>query len=64
MQYDFRLLNAGSILILTPLTIPATEWIEKNLSDDRMYWNSGVCIEPRYMPAILDGIAADGFSIQ
>jgi hypothetical protein len=62
---DFRLQNEGSIVLLRPLTPGAVDWVNIHIGEDNGYqpnWPS-VLIEPRYVEAILQGIAEDGMSV-
>lgn len=60
---DFLISDHGSIVILTALTEEAEIWVEDHLPEDRLTWGrSGTVIEPRYVGAILDGIANDGLT--
>ena len=55
MTPDFRTVNHGSIITLTPCTPEAVEWVNENLPD---HFNGA--IEPRYFNDIAEGIIADG----
>lgn len=62
---DFRLQNAGSIVLLHPLTPSAVEWVNEYIGENSGYqpqWPS-VLIEPRYVEPILQGIADAGMSV-
>ena len=63
IEPDFVVEDHGSIFLLRALTPAANSWIEENLSEDRMTFCSAVVIESRYVVDILEGIAADGFSV-
>jgi hypothetical protein len=60
---DFAVENHGTIILLQPLTRAASEWVEENLSADRLHYAGAVVIEPRYLTDIVDGIRADGLEI-
>lgn len=60
---DFRVLNAGSIYVVTPLNEDARAWVEENVSDDRVSFGRGFAVEPRYVENLLEGIAAAGFEV-
>ena len=59
---DFTLENHGSICILKPHTPEADSWIEESISEEHQCWGTGIVIEPRYVGAILEGIAASGLT--
>lgn len=60
---DFRFHNCGSIVLLTPLTPVADEWVDENLPDDRMTFGASIVIEPRYVDPIVKGLINDGLTI-
>ncbi len=62
---DFRLIDAGSILLLAPLADAAREWVNENIGADNGYqpYYPTVLIERRYLPAIVEEILSEGFSL-
>lgn len=65
MTTDFTVDNHGSILILNAHTEAAKAWVDEHLPDDRQTWGQcGTVVEPRYIGDIVQGIAADGLSIE
>ena len=66
-ELDFKLENHGSLFLLQPLTSPAKEWMNQNLpvdSPETQFWTDAIVIEPRYVPAIVDGIVGDGLVLR
>jgi hypothetical protein len=64
-RIDFEFVEHGSICLLTPMTPAANDWDEANIPKDAMRWGAcSVVIEPRYAPSILEGIAADGLTVE
>jgi len=61
---DFLFVDHGSLCILTPRTPETSEWVEQHISPDALYWGGGVVIEPRYVAAILEGLQADGLTVE
>ncbi|HXX13284.1 MAG TPA: hypothetical protein VEJ47_00125 [Candidatus Eremiobacteraceae bacterium] len=57
---DFAVHNHGSIILLEPLSVAAFQWIEDHLPEDRLTFGNSVCIEPRYLGPILEGIKDEG----
>lgn len=53
---DFRLLNAGTIILLTPVSAAATRWARVNLPHHALRWGDAVCVEPSYFPTIAAAI--------
>lgn len=64
---DFQVLNAGSIVILTPISPEADAWVEENvgINDETQFWGKkGIVVEPRYIVDIVNGITEAGFEIE
>jgi hypothetical protein len=63
---DFTVRNEGSILLLTPHTGPARNWIDEHIGSENGYQPlyPTVVIEPRYVIAILEGIRVAGLEIE
>jgi hypothetical protein len=62
---DFDFYTDGSIGLLTPLTPAAHDWADEHLPEDRMLWGKhSIVVEPRYVGAILEGIAEDGLTVR
>jgi hypothetical protein len=65
MTADFDLANHGSICLLTPRTPAGHDWAEANLPDDAQRWGPcSIVVEPRYVQAIIDGVEADGLTVE
>ena len=62
-NYDFNVSNHGSIYVLTAITEDAVQWATDHLPDDAPQWEGGVAIEANYLWAILEGIDADGLTV-
>lgn len=60
---DFFIANHGSVVILTPMTDNAREWVDERIPVDALGFGRGICIEPRYLDDIIDGITGDGLTI-
>ena len=63
---DFTIRDEGSILLLTPHTEPARNWIDEHIGRDNGFqpWYPTVVIEPCYVIAILEGIRESGLSLR
>jgi hypothetical protein len=64
--FDFTVQDEGSIVILHPCNDAAGAWIDDYLyADDGFpqWFGGGIAIEPRFMAAIVDGIADAGLTI-
>ena len=55
-EADFTFRDEGTIVLLTPQSVAAHEWIEVNLPDDAQWFANAICIERRYFQPILEGI--------
>jgi hypothetical protein len=61
---DFLIINHGSIVTFKPLTEEAEAWCEEKLvGDDVMWFGGAVVVEPRYAEPIMEGIVADGLTV-
>lgn len=62
---DFLLTSHGSLCTLLPVTEPAIEWTEENLSGPEVqYWCGAVVVEPRYVGDIVAGLRDDGLTVE
>lgn len=60
MTPDFTTANHGTIVMLTPCTPDARDWVDENLPADVLTLGEAIAIEPRYFNDIAEGIIADG----
>ena len=63
---DFIIRDEGSILLLTPRTELARNWIDEHIGRDNGFqpYYPTIVIEPRYVIAILEGIRVAGLEIE
>jgi len=63
---DFEIREEGSIILLRPLTDAARIWVDENIGRDNGYQPTypTVVVEPRYIQPILDGLQAEGYTVQ
>ena len=64
IEIDFKIYDHGSILIVQPITQAAHEWTEISIDPDAQWWGHGFVVEPRYIENLIDGITADGFTLE
>lgn len=64
MDTDFTVAGGGTLYILRPNTDEAKAWVDEHIPADAQRWSGGVAVEHRYIGAIVDGIRADGMSVQ
>lgn len=58
---DVRFADMGSLYLMTPLTDRAKAWVEENVSiEPYSRLGASVAVEPRCVPDLVDGMAADG----
>lgn len=55
----FGVYGAGSIVLLFPRTLAASQWIAENLPADAMRFGHSIAIEARYWPPIGAAIIAE-----
>jgi len=58
-----RVTNHGSIVLLNPLDVSATEWLNTHIAEDAQWFGGAVAVEPRYVMDILIGAAEDGIEV-
>lgn len=61
---DFEVSNHGTIVIFTPLTPVARDWVAKFLPEDAQCWAGGVVIEHRYISDVVIGAQRDGLMVR
>jgi hypothetical protein len=59
---DFICENHGSIFLLQPLTPAANSWVKEHLPEDTQWFGGALCVEHRFIWAILEGLQADGLT--
>lgn len=64
MNSDFEVNDCGSIMILQPMTEAAQTWSETHLPSDKLMFNGGVVVEPRYIADLVEGIQGDGLKVR
>ena len=60
---DFTVQNEGTIFLLQPLTDAAFQWTEEHLPGAAQRFGSAYVVEHRYICDIIDGIVADGLTV-
>lgn len=61
---DIWVNNQGSIVLLTPVSDAANEWIEDHIPDDAMYFGTALVVEHRYADDVIDGMMGDGLIVE
>lgn len=59
---SIRITDTGSIVLIEPMTRRAAAWIDEDVGAESGFqpWYPTIIVEPRYVDAIIDGMAADG----
>lgn len=58
---DFTVMNYGSLVMVTPLSDAAQEWIAENVDQEGWQWfGGGLAVEHRYADDLIDGMLNDG----
>lgn len=61
---DLSAVSHGSIVTVTPLTEAARQWIDDHVDHEGWQWfGYSLCVEPRYVGALLEGAQADGLTV-
>ena len=59
---DITVQDGGSIILLRPNTEAGENWLDENTADATRLGNA-VAAEPRYVPAIIEGMINDGLKV-
>jgi hypothetical protein len=60
---DFTVIDGGSIVLLTPVSESAAEWVAEHLPEDGQMLGDAHAIERRYFADIYHGIINDGLTL-
>lgn len=60
---DIEVSDHGTILIFTPLTPAARDWVAEFLPEDAQRWAGGTVIEHRYISGVVIGAQRDGLLV-
>lgn len=60
---DVTVDDEGSIVLVTPRSAAAREWLAAYLPDDATWFGGAVVVEPRYVADIVDGMRAAGLRV-
>jgi len=62
---DIKIQNEGSIIVFTPMTSEALEWINENCEVESWQWVGGsLAIDHRFAEYIIYGLADAGFNVE
>lgn len=64
LDKDARADATGSVVVITPLTAIAREWINDNTESESWQWYAGgLCVDHRYAESIVLGMRGDGLQV-
>jgi len=64
INIDFVVMDCGSIVILTPKSQEAHDWLNENIdTENAQWWSGGVVIEHRYAGDIVSAITQENLEI-
>jgi hypothetical protein len=64
-EVDVRIENHGSIFMFQLLSEEAREWVAEFVaSEDWQWFGDGLCVEPRMARDLVDGMIADGLTVE
>ena len=60
-ERDFDLLDHGPVILVRPTNEEARAWLKEVTPEDATWWVGAIAVEPRYLPALIEGIIEEGF---
>jgi len=64
VHFDFRIMHHDqSGVLLQPLTNAGFAWISDNIAQPRTWLGDNLFIEPRFIIAVIKGLAGDGLTL-
>ncbi|HEU0274610.1 MAG TPA: hypothetical protein VFQ83_08805 [Candidatus Udaeobacter sp.] len=60
---DIWILPQGTLALVRPLTLKASDWIKKHLQDHSQWFGPAVVVEHHCVPKLLNGMIADGLQV-
>jgi hypothetical protein len=61
---DICIENAGSIVLVRPMTPTGKAWVEENVeAEDWQHFGGAIAAEPRTVQAVVDGARGDGLEV-
>lgn len=58
---DVRWESLGTIVLVTPYSDAATDWLYERVPDDAIWWKGSLIVEPRYIYDLVDDLRQQGF---
>ena len=60
---DIQVEDHFSLYLARPLSGRARAWLEENVQPDALWFRGAVVVEPRYLPALVEGMLAVGLTV-
>lgn len=61
---DVEVRNEGTIIMVTPVSIEAKDWVEENVPLESWQWLGGAfAVEPQYVADLLIGMNESGLAV-
>ncbi len=61
---DVDVQDEGTLVLFTPRTEAAQNWIENSVQDGAQFWAGALVVEHRYAQSLLDGMVSDGLTVR
>jgi len=61
---DVHIVDDGSIVLFHLNTPDAAQWVEENVTKEAQYLGTALVVEPRYVEALIVGMAGDGLEVR
>jgi len=61
---DVHIVNHGSIVLFHLNTAEAAQWVKENVTKEAQYFGTALVVEPRYVEALIVGMAGDGLEVR
>lgn len=62
MKIDFQMADEGEIVVFTPLTERARQWIGMNVAEDRLWFGPSLMIDPEFADVLVNEMLTDGLT--
>lgn len=62
-RIDVSVQNEGSVILLTPNTEAARDWIDENISSSSTWWGKALVVETRYAGPVIEGMQRAGLVV-
>jgi hypothetical protein len=60
MKLDFEIADDGPVVLFTPLTARAYQWVEAHIAEDRQWFGRALMVERAFAPVLVNGMVGEG----